>query len=298
MSPTLTGTQLRVQGQLARAEPLLREALAAAEQAQSSEGGALVEALNALGLLCKDLGRYDEAIRHYQRALALLEHTGTANPDDIATLYHNLGGIEHARGDYAGGKAFARRGLAIRMSLDNADPFLIAADKVALAAILDGLTRYAEAERLYLEAMAIFERTPGGHDVEIAVALNDLGAQYARRGRLEQAEELLTRAVDLKRRALGPRHADTAVTLNNLAITYKRAGEFSRAAALSAEALEILEEALPADHPKLAVCRGNAAGCAASAPTTGVADTPIEPLDQPGGTGRGTRAPVDSASSP
>jgi hypothetical protein len=60
-------------------------------------------------------------------------------------------------------------------------------------------------------------------DIELGVALNDLGAQYARRGLLGQAEELLTRA------------------------------------ALSAEALAILEEALPAGHPRLAVCRGNAA---------------------------------------
>jgi tetratricopeptide (TPR) repeat protein len=267
VSPTVSGTRLRIQGQFARAEPLLREALAAAEHASSPEGGALVEALNALGLLCKDLGRYDEARGHYERALALLECAGAADPDDIATLYHNLGGIEHARGDYAAGERLARRGLTIRTSLDNADSFLIATDKVALAAILDGLTRYVEAERLYLEAVAIFERTPGHLDIELSVALNDLGAQYARRGRLEQAEELLTGAVDLKRRALGPRHPDTAVTLNNLAITYKRAGEFSRAAALAAEALAILEEALPADHPRLAVCRANAAECAASART-------------------------------
>jgi tetratricopeptide (TPR) repeat protein len=267
VSPTLIGSRLRLQGQFARAEPLLREALAAAEQAPSSEGRALIEALNALGLLCKDLGRYDEARRHYGRALELLERAEAADPDDVATLYHNLGGIEHARGDYAAGEGFARRGLAIRTSLDNADPFLIAADDVALAAILDGLARYTEAERLYLEAVTIFERTPGEHDVELSVALNDLGAQYARRGRHEQAAELLTRAVDLKRHALGPRHPDTAITLNNLAITYKRAGEFSRAAALAAEALGMLEEALPADHPRLAVCRGNAAECAAKART-------------------------------
>jgi tetratricopeptide (TPR) repeat protein len=197
----------------------------------------------------------------------LLEGAGTADPDDIATLYHNLGGIEHARGNYATGEAFARRGLAIRTSLDNNDPFLIAADKVALAAILDGLTRYPEAERLYIEAVAVFERAPGEHAVELAVALNDLGAQYARRGRLAEAEALLTRAVDLKRRALGPRHPDTAVTLNNLAIACKRAGALGRAATLAAEALEILEETLAADHPRLAVCRANAAGCADPAPT-------------------------------
>jgi tetratricopeptide (TPR) repeat protein len=257
VSPATIGQQLRVQGRFAQAESPLRAALAAAEQGPSPEPGALVEALSALGLLCKDLGRYDEARGHYERALALLEGAGAADRDDIATLYHNLGGIEHAGGDYAAGEAFARRGLAIRTSLDTGDPFLIAADKVALAAILDGLTQYPEAERLYVEAVAVFERAPGEHDGELGVALNDLGAQYARRGRLEQAEALLTRAVDLKRRVLGPRHPDTAVTLNNLAITCKRAGALSRAATLAAEALVILEETLPADHPRLAVCRAN-----------------------------------------
>lgn len=264
MSPAEHGARLRAQGEFGRAEPVLRGALASAEAADpAGEDGALVAALNALGLLSKDLGRYDEARGHYLRALALLERAGTdADPDDVATLYHNLGGIEHARGDHVAAEVLARRGLALRTSLGRADDCLLAADQVALAAILDGLTRYDEAERLYLEAVSTFERSSGSHDADLAVALGDLGAQDAERGRLEQAAERLTRAVELKRRALGPRHPDTAVTLNNLAVTARRAGALDRAAALSAEALGILEEALPADHPRLAVCRTNAAAFA------------------------------------
>jgi tetratricopeptide (TPR) repeat protein len=244
---------------------LLRAALAGAEAAETgTTDGALVAALNNLGLLSKDLGRYDEAREHYLRAQAILERRGGAHPDDIATLYHNLGGIEHARGDYAAAEVLARRGLVLRASLGRADDCLLAADQVALAAILDGLARHDEAERLYLEAVATFERSPDDHDLDTAVALSDLGAQDAERGRLQHATERITRALELKRCALGRRHPDTAVTLNNLAVVARRAGALEQAAALSAEAFGILEDTLPADHPRLAICRRNAQAFAAA----------------------------------
>ena len=33
---------------------------------------------------------------------------------DVATLYHNLGGLEHARGRYTRGEPWARRAVAVR----------------------------------------------------------------------------------------------------------------------------------------------------------------------------------------
>jgi tetratricopeptide (TPR) repeat protein len=182
----------------------------------------LAAELNARGLRCKAAAKYDEGRALYERALALLERGRVRNEDDIATLYHNLGGIEHARRNFAAGEVFARRSLAIRTGLDGADPHAIAADMVALAAILDGQERYGEAEPLYLEALRVFERSPRANAGEIAVALNDLGALYAQRGRYEQAVDLLERAAALKRRTLGPGNPDVAVTLNNLAVTYTR----------------------------------------------------------------------------
>lgn len=134
-----------------------------------------------------------------------------------------------------------------------------------MAAILDGMEKYAEAEPLYLEALGVFERTPGANAREIAVALNDLGAQYARRGLVEQAEQLLTRAASLKKETLGPEHPDLAVTLNNLAVLRKWQGDLAAAAALYTEAVEIFERSLGAGHPKTVTCLANASRCAAAA---------------------------------
>ena len=180
--------------------------------ARSREALRLAAALNTRGLRCKDEARYDEGRALYERALALLEATTGPHGDAVATLYHNLAGIAHARGDYAAAEPLARRGLDIRRRADDHRPGDVAADEIALAAILDGLGRYDESERLYLGALRVFERARRRHAPEIAVALNNLGALHARRGDLDRAADLLDRAVALKRRTLGPDHPDVAVT--------------------------------------------------------------------------------------
>lgn len=136
---------------------------------------------------------------------------------------------------------------------------------VALAAILDGQEEDEEAERLYLEALRRFEGLPRADINDVAVALNNLGALYVRKGLHDQATELLERAAALKKRTLGPRHPDVAVTLNNLATLCRRRRELGPAAALYAEAVGIFEQSLGADHLKAIACRANAARCRAEA---------------------------------
>ena len=260
------GDQHRRAGNAAAAEPLLREALAIAQSEFPHDRLRVAAALNALGLLCKDLARYDEARALYERALALVDPGEAARSKDhqVATLYHNLGGIEHARHNHAQGEVFARKGIEVRRQAGG-DDVALAADMVALAAILDGQQKFEEAEPLYIEALQILERSPGDNAAEIAVALNDLGALYAQRGLSDRAQDLLTRAADMKRQAIGEKHPDVAVTLNNLAIVHKRRGEYALAVSLYQDALGIFEESLGAEHPKTLACRRNYDRCASEA---------------------------------
>jgi len=215
----------------------------------------LPSALNQQGLRCKDLAQYDEARAHYERALAILEQSPMRREGDVATLYHNLGGIEHARRDFVAAESFARHGLALRRGVNDDDA--LAADLVALGGILDGQQKLDEAEARYLDGLAILERSPERNRGEIAVALNNLGAQYIVRGRVTEALQLLTRALRLKEECLGPRHPDGAVTLNNLAEARRRQGELVAAERLCRNAFEIFQAALGAAHPKTVACRRN-----------------------------------------
>lgn len=215
-------------------------------------------ALNAQGLRCKQLGQYDAARVHYERALALLESAADPDAAAIATVYHNLGGIEHARGNHLAGERLARRGLAVRLGLPVADPEGVAADQIALAALLDGQGRYDEASALYAAALECLEHSPLDVAHDIASALHNLGTRYAERGELGQAEDLLRRAAALKRGALGVTHHDLAGTLRNLAVVRARCGDGPEAAALFREAAAILAQALGTGHPRTEECRANA----------------------------------------
>jgi tetratricopeptide (TPR) repeat protein len=75
---------------------------------------------------------------------------------DMATLYHNLGGLEHARGRYARVEPWARQAVAIREQALGPEHPAVAADVAALAAILDAQGQEAEAEALYRRPGAVY----------------------------------------------------------------------------------------------------------------------------------------------
>src|SRR5205085_5648890 len=83
------------QGNYEGAETYLHRGLAGAEKAFGSRSPEAIEALNWLGMLYKEMGRYTEAGQVYQRALAVVEKARRPDQQMRANLYHNLGGLEH-----------------------------------------------------------------------------------------------------------------------------------------------------------------------------------------------------------
>ncbi|HEU4828806.1 MAG TPA: tetratricopeptide repeat protein [Gemmatimonadales bacterium] len=177
--------------------------------------------LNRRGLRYKAAGRFSEARRCYERALELLRLMVPADTDALATIHHNLGGIDHAVGAFASGELTARKGIALRLS-QAVHPRILAADLIALAALVDGQNRFDEGERLYLAGLTLLRLEPKPDRVEIAVALNGLGVQYARRGRHRAAIRLLRRSARIKREEMGPTHPSLALTIRNLALAGQR----------------------------------------------------------------------------
>jgi tetratricopeptide (TPR) repeat protein len=242
---------LRDLARYAESEALLRRALAIAAESAPADTTHLCGLWNELGVLYKYMGRFDEAGRAYTNALPL------AHGAVLATVYHNLGGLEHARGRYAAGEPFARRAVAIRERLLGPDHPDVAADLAALAPILDAQGKRNEAAALMLRSLAILERTYGPNHYEVAVSLNNLAALRAAEGQTAEARRLYERSLAIKERQLGPRHPDVATTLNNLAVLHKKLGDARTAALLYARALSIFEASLGSEHPKTAACRAN-----------------------------------------
>jgi tetratricopeptide (TPR) repeat protein len=172
--------------------------------------------LNEFGVLCKYWGRFDEGERAYLRALGILEREFGKDALETATLYHNLGGLEHTRGDYAKGEPLGRKAYEIRRAAlgDEAEPAL--ADAVAWGGLLDGLERYDESVPIYRRALAYYEKRFGETHFETAATLNNLGLARAAQGDLEEARHLLGRCLATKRKLFAEDHPEVQLTRRNL----------------------------------------------------------------------------------
>lgn len=165
-------------------------------------------ALNGLGIIFKDTQRFEQAGQHYQQALMLLEQTLGPRDLELAPLYHNLAGLQHAQDHFVEGEPFARRALELRAAHEGRETTGAAGDLAVLGALLLGQQRYTEAEAVLERSLAIWQGRYGQHHYEVAVVKHNLAALYQARGDVARALRTFTEVLDIKSHILGATHAD------------------------------------------------------------------------------------------
>lgn len=253
------GTVQRARGRYGDAERTFTRAL---ERASAGFGPASIEVAevhNDLGMTFKYVGRFVDAEAAYGRARVILEDLPDVDPEDLAALFHNLGGLAHARGDFETAEPLARRAVEIRSSSLGWRAPATLLDRSAHAAIVAGLGRSDEAEASIHELLGDLEMTLGPDHPEVAVALNNLAALRQACGALAEAETLYRRVIAIKEVAFGDDSPTLAVPLNNLATVLRSQGAGADAAALYERATKLLEGSVRDDHPHLLAIHRNAA---------------------------------------
>jgi tetratricopeptide (TPR) repeat protein len=249
------GTQDRFEGRYHDAHRRLGTAIAQAVGAAGADSVMVACLRNDLAVCCKHLARFDEAEGLYNRALTTLEaHLGPDHPG-VASVWHNLAGLAHARGDLRSGAILGQRGLDIRINALGDDHLDVAADRAALAPILDGLGRPDEAEHHLRQALTVFEQALGAEHYEVAVTLHNLAAIHHRRGDLDRAAAAYRRSLHIRALVLGDDHPELATTLVNLAVLEHTRGHRHDAGNRLRRAIDLLEPAVPGNHPTLVAAR-------------------------------------------
>ncbi len=136
--------------------------------------------------------------------------------------------------------------------------------------------RFAEAERLFRDALQLSEQSPEG-DARRATSLNNLAFTLHAQGHYLAAERHYREALAMREAALGTDHADVAQSCNNLAELYRVLGRYAEAEPLHQRARAIRERQFGPEHPEVAQTLNNLGG----------------PVRQPG-TLRGGRAAVSA----
>ena len=241
----LLGIQRTALGDYPAAEIDLRQAIAIAASEFGHDSPEAALAKNNLGVLFKYSGQFVEALELYHQALSFVPE---GSPES-ARIYHNIGGVLHAAGEFAAAEAPAEKAWLISSSLLGPDCPQTMIDEVAYAAVLDGLGRYQETDNIYTGALRCFENYYGPDHYEVAATLHNLAAQRVERGMYVAAEHDYRRALALKESILPANCPDVAQTRYGLGSLLVLTGRSREAIHHLKEAVAILDRKLSPMHP-------------------------------------------------
>jgi non-specific serine/threonine protein kinase/serine/threonine-protein kinase len=210
--------------------------------------------LDTIGDVYRSMGLYEpgrpllvEALETRRRLL------GPDDPAVAETLQH-LATLDRLAGRSADAEAPLRE--AVRILERSGQTLERARALMALANVESDRSRFPEAERLLLEAVAIREQAvPDSSD--LAATLNNLGNLYHEMGRLEDAARVHERSLAIKEKVDGPDHYFLSQSLSNLANVYTKQKRFDLAESMHRRALAIKRNALEANHPEIGVSEHN-----------------------------------------
>lgn len=253
---TRLGTTQRLLAEYETAELSLTEAVQLAE-ASPRDPGRRANALNALGVLAKDVGQYERAALLYARVLDWMTHTYGAESSQLAAIHHNLAGLAFARGDNQTAQQHALRAVSLRRSAVPIDVGGLAADESVLATILMSIGDLDASARAANSARDAWLRLHGPTHYEVAVQNHIIGCIHHARGELDAAETFLREALDVKKCILGESHPEVATIRNNLAAVYEDEGLPGAAAQEYEIAATALRRVFGPQHPSFLVVAAN-----------------------------------------
>ncbi|RXR08294.1 tetratricopeptide repeat protein [Pseudoxanthomonas composti] len=243
-------------GALARLQALVPRASTLFGEGASETLTATVYQASAL----RELGRYDEAIALYRKALAGRE--ALHGKGHIATLeaMRGLGGALFLKEAHAQALPVLR--AAHTLSSDIYGPrhdhtLSIASD---LALVMQALKDYAGAEKLMLATLEARGTDYGQASGEYRSLLNNLGVLYGETGDLQRQYEYLQRSCQAEHAASGASHPNTLICDHNLARALVDLARYPEAEALERRTLERALPVFGAEHMLMGVAGYTYAG--------------------------------------
>ena len=150
-------------------------------------------ALNSCGNFACQLGRYDEATRHYEGSLAIRRELGDQR--GIAATLNNLGNVYLHQGDYETAEPLFSESLSLLRKLGY-EPG-IAPCLNNLASVRVQRRDYAGAEKNANEALEIFKKV--GNDLGVAASLAELGKLAMSQKEIDRARSCFEESLALSR---------------------------------------------------------------------------------------------------
>src|SRR5213596_3896716 len=184
------GQLLEQKGDYTAAEANLLKAHTILEKAKPPDQHAIYGSARRLASLCDSLGRSEEAINFYQKAIAAGTQIDDVPYSASGTMLLNIALILRKSGRQKAAEPCYVRALEIYEKQLGPDHPDVAAVLNNLAVFYTNERRYAEAEKIHLRALAIREKVHPSTHPDIAQSKCNLAVVYHSRGDYARAAEL------------------------------------------------------------------------------------------------------------
>jgi tetratricopeptide (TPR) repeat protein len=208
-----------------------------------------------LGLIYHDWAHCAESRTNYVLAIATLRRQSDPDPEHIFNAEVTLiSGLCECNDFGAATKAFhTYEPELVKYTRDAASQARLLSVK---AAIFFGHKKYPKAENLFLQAIALMEKTPGASPVELAVDRSTLSTVLCNEGRYAEGLAQLEPTIAFFERS-APRHPSLVASLNNAACILSKMGRNEESECYFRRALVIAQELYGEDNRVSATIMGS-----------------------------------------
>lgn len=206
------------------------------------------------------LGRYDEAIFSYQKALNLLKSTKGENHPSTASVFVRFADLYNKIGKFRDSKTYCENALFIySKSCPGIPTEVIASGFIELSAIYESMNQLEQALKLLQKAIKVYENVPGQQSMVAGIDAQ-MGVLYYLMGSYSESYYAFRDAISKFREIGEKKSALFGIALNQMGLACVQLYAINEAAELFEESRNILEIEYGPHHSETLGVYSNLAG--------------------------------------
>ncbi|CAF4613927.1 unnamed protein product [Rotaria magnacalcarata] len=175
-----------------------------------------------LGMLKDDQGKYQEAVKFYEKSLEIKRKTLPEDDASLAPTYSNIGEVYRNMGEYSKALEYYEKGLEItKKALPPTHPDL-ATSYNNIGLVYKNMGEYLKALEYYEKDLEITKKALPPTHPDLATSYNNIGLVYKNMGEYSKALSYLEKSLSIKQKSLPSTHPLIKTTIDNIAVVKEK----------------------------------------------------------------------------
>lgn len=204
--------------------------------------------LLSFGRVLRQMGKFDDAEKYYQRFL----NQRLYDRESEAQCYHLLGNIAFDKGNYDFSLEYHLKSLEIKKEQFESNDASLAYNYNSIGIVYWKKGNKERALESYDKALKIWIESYGEDDLRVAMCLNNIGIIYDDEKKYTDALKYYEKTLMIRLKHLPNEHCNIGDIYNNIGAVHRSLGHYDLALNYFNRSLNIYEKTLFSQHPSIA----------------------------------------------